>query len=327
MGALVSGCRPDRGGGSDRPGSRKRRLRAAFSSAGLTATWNKAGREAATLWGKLLNVEVKWFDGEFDGRKQRRKIEAIVDDPWDFCAFQAHQIGILEEPVKRLKKRGIPVISMDTLLVERDRLRDVGVWTEIAPDHVYMAEISTQYLIDKINGQGKVLHIGGESAHSGAQDREKGFINVVSEYPNVEVVGDGVHWCNWDPNLARETFEALLKQSEEPIAGAFFHNDDMALSCVPSLVGTRHESMVITAVDGQEPGLCGVRDGKLAATAVNPSCMIHGWSLMIGQFIVRNREEVDDLPRKIICPSPLVARETGNLDAMFYLNDPKHCLL
>jgi hypothetical protein len=80
-------------------------------------------------------------------------------------------------------------------------------------------------------------------------------------------------------------------------------------------------------VDGQKAGLIGVRDGKLAATAVNPTCMIHGWSLIIGQFIVRNGEKVDDVPLEIICPSPLVAKEAGNLDAMFYLADPKHCLV
>ena len=325
IGSLLSGCRPN--GGIGRPDRGRRRLRAAFSSAGLEGTWNKSGQEAAMLWGKLLDVDVAWFDGEFDGQKQREKIKAIVDDPWDFCAFQAYQVGILEEPVKRLKKRGIPVISMDTLLVERDRLRDVGVWTEIAPDHVYMAEISTQYLIDKINGRGKVIHIGGQSGHSGAQDREKGFNNVVSEYPEVEVVGEGVQWCDWKTDLASKTFRGLLEQSEEPIAGAFFHNDDMALACVPFLAGTRHENMVVTSVDGQAAGLQGVRDGKLAATAVNPSCLIHGWSLMIGQFIVRNDEKVEDLPLRIICPSPLVARETGNLDAMFYLSDPKHCLI
>lgn len=322
----MAGCRSNQAV-SPPADSGHRQLRAAFSSAGLQATWNQLGREAAMLWGRLLNVDVHWFDGEFDARKQREKIEAIVDDEWHFCAFQAHQIGILEEPVKRLKKRGIPVISMDTLLVERDRLRDGGVWLEIAPDHVYMAEISTQYLIDKIQGRGKVIHIGGDSGHSGAQDRERGFDNVIAQYPDVEVVADGVQWCDWSAQRARETFEALLRQSQEPIAGAFFHSDDMALACVPVLAGTRHESMVITAVDGQKAGLTAIRDGKLAATAVNPTCMIHSWSLAIGQFIVRNEEKIDDVPLQIICPSPLVARETGNLDAMFYLSDPKHCLV
>jgi hypothetical protein len=85
--------------------------------------------------------------------------------------------------------------------------------------------------------------------------------------------------------------------------------------------------MVITAVDGQEQGLTAVRDGELAATVVNPSGMIHAWSLIIGQFIVRNGEQVDDLPLEIICPSTLVARETGNLEAILYLADPRHGLI
>ncbi|MFC1597720.1 sugar ABC transporter substrate-binding protein [Planctomycetota bacterium] len=326
MGALLVGCRPDRQRGAG-PRRGRRRLKAAFFSTGLTGSRNTLGRDTAKLWGELLDVDVKWFDGELDGEKQREKIESIVDGEWDFCALQALQPGILEEPVKQLKKRRVPVISMDAHLVERARLRDVGVWVKIAPDHVYMAEISAQYLMDKINGQGKVIHIGGRSDHSGALDREKGFNNVVQQYPDVEVVGGGVRWCDWNAELARTTFAALLEESTEPIAGAFFHNDDMALAGVSALAGTRHESMVVTAVDGQKAGLAGVREGKLAATAVNPTCMIHGWSLIIGQFIVRNQEQVEDLPLEIICPSPLAARDAGNLDAMSYLADPKHCLV
>ena len=324
MGALLAGCRPEHERGPG-PG-RGRRLRAAFSSAGLQASWNRLGQQAANLWANLLDVKLTWLDGESDGQKQREKIAAIVDDHWDFCVFQAQQIGILEEPVKQLKARGVPVISMDTLLVERDRLRDIGVWLLVGADHVYMAEISTQYLIERINGQGKVIHVGGQSGHTSAQDRDKGFNNVVSQSTGVEVIGGGVQWCDWNAQRARQTFEALLKQSEEPIAGAFFHSDEMALACVPALAGTRHESMVLTAVGGQEAGLTAVRDGKLAATAVDPTGMIHAWSLIIGQFIVRNEEQVDDLPLEVICPSPLVARETGNLEAMLYLADPKHGL-
>ena len=272
-------------------------------------------------------MDVVWFDGEFNAQTQRTKIESVVEEDWDFCAFQAHEIDSLEEPVKRLKKRRIPVISMDTLIVEKRRLREVGVWLYIAPDHVDMAEKSTRYIMERIGGEGKVIHLGGARGHSGAQDRERGFNHVVEQYPQVEVAADGVQWCDWDPQKARDTFKALLQRSEEPIAGAFFHNDDMALACEPELSGTRHENMVLTGVDGQEQGLNGVRDGRLSATAVNPTCMIHGWSTIIGQFIVRNGETVENVPPEIICPSPLVALETGNLEAMFYLSDPKHCLV
>lgn len=321
LGAL--GCQPSRVIETAQKG---RRLRAAFSNAGLAGTWNKLGYDAAMLWGELLNVEVVWFDGEFNGQRQREKIELAAAEDWDFCAFQAHQIDILAEPCRRLKARGIPIIGMDTLIVAEDKLFDTGVVVYVTPDHVKMAEQSTQYMVDKIGGKGKVIHIGGQSEHSGAQDRARGFQNIISKYPEIEVVGGGVRWCDWKTEKARDTFDVLLEQTPDRIAGAFFHNDDMALACVPRLKGTRHEGMVVTAVDGQRPGLLGVRDGLLAATSVNPAGMIHMYALVIGQFIVRSQEKFDKL-LKIVLPCPLVSKESGNLEALLYLSDPKHCLV
>jgi ribose transport system substrate-binding protein len=309
------------------PGGKRRRLRAAFSNGGLSTTWCKLGYDTAMLWGDLLDVEIGWLDGELNPERQRDRIEGSLEKPWDFCVFQALQIGALAGPVRRLKQQGIPVVSIDTLLVERPKLRDVGVWVHVAANHEQMAEASTRYLMKKIGGKGRVIHIGGDSAHSGAQDRKRGFDRVLAEYPEVEVVGGQCRWCDWKTEKARDTFDTLLQQSRQPIAGAFFHNDDMALASLPALKGTRHEGMVVTAVDGQKDGLTAVRDGRLAATAVNPSCMIHQVGLIVGQFIVRNQEKLDDLPVEIMLPTLLVSKEAGNLESMFYMSDPKHCLI
>ncbi|GIX04395.1 MAG: ABC transporter substrate-binding protein [Planctomycetaceae bacterium] len=305
-----------------------RPLRACFSNAGLQSTWCALGKKTAELWGRMLNVEIEWVDGEFNPEKQRNKIEAIVHRDWDFCCFQAVQIDTLAEPVRRLKERNIPVISMDTLLVDLERMRDVGVWCLVAPDHEQMAELSVGYLMQQIGGRGKVIHIGGLSAHSGAQGRRIGFERVVSRYPDVQVVGGGVRWCDWKKEKARDTFEAILQQEQEPIAGAFFHSDDMALACVDAIRGTIHEQMVICAVDGQRDGLDAVRDGRLAATAVNPVCRIHRTALFLGQFIARNQESLDQVPLEVITPGPLVTRDNPRvLQAMYYLADEKHGLV
>lgn len=309
------------------PGLARSRLRVAFSNAGLQTTWCKLGYDTAMLWAKLLDLDVVWIDGALNPQEQRNKVELAAGDTWDFCCFQALQSDILVEPVRQLKSKGVPVISVDTLLTDKDRLREAGVWVQIAANHKQMAESSTRYLMEKIGGKGKVIHIGGASAHSGARDREKGFLSVIAGYPGVEVIGGGVRWCDWKPEKARDTFDSLISQTREPIAGAFFHNDDMALACIPGLAGTVHQKMVVTAVDGQKEGLTGLREGKLAATTVNPTCMLHSWALIVGQFIVRNREKIEDVPLEIPCPSPLVAKETGNLDAMFWLSDPKHCMV
>lgn len=328
MAGLLAGCNTaPQGGGGSAPAGGPRRLKACFSNAGLQSTWCKLGQDTAMLWGNLLGVDVTWKDGEFDPQKQREKIDLIVDDDWDFCCFQAVQIDSLAEPVKTLKKRNIPVISMDTLLVEPDKMRETGVWLEITPDQEFMGASSTKALMEKIGGKGKVIHIGGLSAHSGAQGRRRGFEKISTQYPDVDVVGGGVRWCDWKKEKARETFETLLSQSSEPIAGAFFHSDDMAIACIPALEGTPHKDMVITAVDGQKEGLTAIRDGRLFASTVNPVCLIHMTALVIGQFIVRNQEKAENVPLEIVTPGPLVTKDTGNLEAMLYLADPRHCLV
>ena len=326
LAGLAAGCgksadSPTAGGDGQKP------LKAAFSNAGLKSTWCALGKQTAELWGNLLNVEIEWFDGEFDPEKQRNKIDQIVDRDWDFCCFQAVAIDALAPPTEILRDRGIPVISMDTMLVPMDKMRDTGVWMQVTPDHVFMAESSTQHMMDKIGGKGNVIHIGGLSAHSGAQDRKTGFENVVANYSDVEVLGGGVFWCDWKKEKARNQFEALLEQEKEPIAGAFFHSDDMALACLSAVENTVHKDMVITAVDGQKEGLHAVREGGLAGTTVNPVCRIHRTALTLGQFIVRNDEKVDDVPLKVVTPGPLVTQETGNLEAMLYLADPAYCIV
>lgn len=303
-------------------------LRAAFSNAGLQSTWCALGKKTAELWGRLLNVDIEWFDGEFDLGKQRDKIDSITNRDWDFCCFQAVQKDSLAEPCLRLKERGIPVISMDTLLVDMDKMRSTGVWCEVTPDHVDMAEKSVGHLMQKIGGKGKVIHIGGHSGHSGAQGRRDGFENVVKRHPDVEVIGGGVRWCDWDKEKARNAFEGLLQQESSPIAGAFFHSDDMALGSIPALKGTIHEKMVVVAVDGQKDGLDAIKNGILAASAVNPVCRIHQTALFMGQFIVRNQEKLESVPLEIITPGPLVTADNPRvLEAMYYLADPSHCIV
>src|SRR6202453_4703044 len=68
-------------------------LKAAFSNAGLQATWCAQGKQAAEYWGKLFNVDVTWFDGQLDAVKQRGATNTRASQKWDFVAMQAFGIG------------------------------------------------------------------------------------------------------------------------------------------------------------------------------------------------------------------------------------------
>ena len=116
-------------------GKSSKPLKAAFSNAGLQATWCAQGKQAAEYWGSLFNVEVTWFDGQLDAVKQRSAIDNMASQKWDFVAIQADGIGTLTAPVNKMIDAGIPVIDMDTLIAPLDT---INVHALLAPDNEFM---------------------------------------------------------------------------------------------------------------------------------------------------------------------------------------------
>lgn len=121
-------------------GASEKPLKAAFSNAGLQATWCAQGKAAAEYWGKLFNVEVTWFDGQLDAVKQRSAIDNMASQKWDFVAIQAFGIGTLTAPVNKMIEAGIPVIDMDTLIAPLDQ---INVHAFLAPDNEFMGASMT----------------------------------------------------------------------------------------------------------------------------------------------------------------------------------------
>src|ERR1051325_12198720 len=166
-------------GRSDKP------LKAAFSNAGLQATWCAQGKQAAEYWGRLFNVEVTWFDGELAAQKQRAAVDNMAAQKWDFVAIQAFGLGTLTAPVNKMIEGGTPVIDMDTLIAPLDK---INVHSFLAPDNEFMGSAVTQALVAKLGGKGKMIMTQGALGHTGAQGRARGFEAVIKQYTRIEVV-------------------------------------------------------------------------------------------------------------------------------------------
>src|SRR5450432_4261803 len=200
-------------------GRSEKPLKAAFSNAGLQATWCAQGKQAAEWWGKLFNVEVTWFDGQLDAVKQRAAIDNMASQKWDFVAIQAFGIGTLTQPVQKMIDAGTPVIDMDTLIAPLDQ---INVHSFLAPDNEFMGSAVTQALVDAMGGKGTITMTQGALGHTGAQGRAKGFESVVKGYPGIEVLDTTP--ADWDVSKTARIWETLLTKYPK-IDAAFFHND------------------------------------------------------------------------------------------------------
>src|SRR6478752_5493061 len=260
-------------------------LKAAFSNAGLQATWCAQGKRAAEYWGKLFNVEVTWFDGQLDAVKQRAAIDNMASQKWDFVAIQAFGIGTLTQPVQKMIDAGIPVIDMDTLIAPLDQ---INVHSFLAPDNEFMGASVTQALCNAIGGKGKVIMTQGALGHTGAQGRAKGFNNVVKQFPGIEVLD--TQPADWDVSKTARLWETYLTKYPQ-IDAAFFHNDDMALAAANIMKARNRTNILIGGVDAMPPAIQAVSEGRMFATVRNPSCRIHGGAVIAGVAAVTAGEK------------------------------------
>jgi len=287
-------------------------LRAAMSSAGLAGTWNAQGQEAALYWANLFGVEVVWFDGEFDPVAQRSKFDQIATESWDFVAVQPNTIDVLAEPIQALIDAGTPVIGMDTLIAPLDKQQEMGVLTFIAPDNVFMASSVMNEMVKAMGGAGKISHLGGMPGHTGAQARGQGFLNIVAQYPDIEVVDDQP--ADWNVDTAAQLTEAVLNRTPD-LNAIFADNDDMALAArqVVENAGLG-DQVIVGGVDAMPPALEAVANGRLLATCRNPSNRIHGWAVVAGVFAATAGLEAarEGIPFFVLADGPAVS---GTIDA------------
>jgi ribose transport system substrate-binding protein len=295
-------------------GRSEKPLRAAFSNAGLQATWCAQGKRAAEYWGKLFNVDVTWFDGQLDAVKQRAAIDNMASQKWDFVAIQAFGIGTLTAPVQKMIDAGIPVIDMDTLIAPLDQ---INVHSFLAPDNEFMGASVTQALVNAIGRKGKIIMTQGALGHTGAQGRARGFESVIKQYPDIEVLDTTP--ADWDVTKAVRIWETHLTKFPQ-IDAAFFHNDDMALAAYNVMKARNRTNILIGGVDAMPPAIQAVSEGRMFATVRNPSCRIHGGAIVAGVAAVAGGEKTGQgIPKNIVTDGPVVTK--ANAAGMQWMED------
>jgi ribose transport system substrate-binding protein len=295
-------------------GRSEKPLKAAFSNAGLQATWCAQGKQAAEYWGKLYNVEVTWFDGELDAVKQRAAIDNMASQKWDFVAIQAFGIGTLTQPVQKMIDAGIPVIDMDTLIAPLDK---IDIHSFLAPDNEFMGSSVTQALIDAIGGKGNIIMTQGALGHTGAQGRARGFHSIVKKYPDVKVLEEQP--ADWDVSKVARLWETYLTKYPK-IDAAYFHNDDMALAAYNVMKAHKRTDIKIGGCDAMPPALAAVLDGRMTATVRNPSCRIHGGAIVAGVAAVGGEKTGDGgIPKNVVTDGPVVTK--ANAEGMLWMEN------
>lgn len=298
-----------------------KRFKAAYSAIIMAVFWVKKGTETFQHLGSLTGFDFDIFDAGADAGNQRSQIDLIASraNEYDVVFIHPSNIGAFTEPVRELISKGVTVVDIDTLLVPDLSTLDILTFTE--PDNIFMGSASTEYMCEKINYKGRVVHTQGQLGHTGAMGRAEGFRQVLAKYPDIQVIDETPG--EWSVDKTRQIWDDLLVKYDR-IDGGFFHNDDMALGAYAALQAVgRADETVLCGVDAMAPALRELKKGHIQCTVFNPACRVHGYAFWAAWYHLVNKVPARDIPGFIRCDGPVVNvdMETREIDSYIWCNE------
>lgn len=128
-----------------------------------------------------------------DAAGQASDIRDLVAAGVQAIVFNPNDPNALNPALQAAHDAGIKTVSVDAYVT------DPNTWN-LYNNQVKYAELGAKWLFDQLGGKGTVWYMRGLAGHPADSDRDKGFKNVLAQYPNIKVVpsADGV-FTGWDP--------------------------------------------------------------------------------------------------------------------------------
>ena len=181
--------------------------------------WNKLYeaviKEKCEAWGWTYEI----FDSKQDANTQIDQVRSILSQGFDAMTIQACDMAALAPVVGEAADAGIIVVDHYGFTEE-----------QVATEKIYQVlfgqkeagKLQAQEFI-KLNGEsGKVAIIAGLTGADNAMQRTAGFMEVLEQYPNIQVVD--TQYCDWDTQKAQTAAENIL--TAHPDLAAFLVQDD-----------------------------------------------------------------------------------------------------
>lgn len=248
------------GGTKPSPNSTKK-LVVGFSQIGAESDWRTANTESIRGEAEKRGIDLKFADAQQKQENQIKAIKSFIAQGVDVIAF-APVVETGWEPVlKEAKDAGIPVIVSD----RRPAVPDDLYVTFIGSDFVKEGEMAAEWLVQKMNGNAKIAELTGTTGSAPANDRAKGFRNIIANHLGMEIVFSQTG--DFTRAKGKEVMEALLKSpTGKEIKALYAHNDDMALGAIQAIeeAGLKPGvDIIIVSIDGVKAAFEAMVAGKL----------------------------------------------------------------
>lgn len=236
-----------------------------FSQIGAESGWRTANTESIKSEAAKRGVELKFADAQQKQENQIKALRSFIAQGVDVIAFSPVVETGWQPVLTEIKKARIPVVLTDRAVKVTDESLYV---TFIGSDFIEEGRRAGEWLAKASGGKAVIAELVGTPGSAPANDRKKGFEEVLAKNPGMKIVKS--QSGDFTRAKGKEVMESFLKSPDaKSITALFAHNDDMALGAIQAMeeAGIKPgKDILIVSIDGVKGAFEAMAAGKLNCT-------------------------------------------------------------
>jgi ABC-type sugar transport system substrate-binding protein len=235
-----------------------------FAQVGAESGWRTANTKSIQEYAKSAGIDLKFSDAQQKQENQIKAIRSYIQQKVKVIAFSPVVESGWETVLKEAKTANIPVILTDRAIDSPDKTLYKSF---LGSDFIKEGQKAGQWLTKEFasaSGDVNIVELQGTTGSAPANDRKKGFADVIAADPKFKVVASQTG--DFTRAKGKEVMEAFLK-SQSKIDVLYAHNDDMALGAIEAIEGAGKkpgQDIKIVSIDAVRDGMQALSDGKIS---------------------------------------------------------------
>ncbi|UXN67143.1 ABC transporter substrate-binding protein (plasmid) [Phyllobacterium sp. A18/5-2] len=247
------------------PLKKKDTYKVGFAQTESNNPWRLAQTASMQEEAKKRGWQLVYTDAASSAAKQVADVNSMIAQGVDLIFLAPREEKPLIPAIKAAKNAGIPVILLDRNVDASLAKAGEDYVTFIGSNFIEEGQRVADWLVKNANGKTTIIELEGTTGSSPANDRKKGFDDVIAKNPDFKVVASQTG--DFARDKGRQVAETLLQA--HPDANVIYaHNDEMAIGAISAIEAAGKvpgKDILVLSIDGGKEAVQAVVDGKIAA--------------------------------------------------------------
>jgi ribose transport system substrate-binding protein len=249
------------------PLAQKDRYKVGFAQMESNNPWRIAETKSFHDTAEECGWDLIATDAAGSAAKQVADVDSMIAQGIDVLFLPPREEKPLIPAVMKAKAAGIPTFLVDRSVDPNVAQAGRDYVAFLGSDFVDQGRRVAEWTLENFDGEkGIIVELEGTTGSSPANDRKKGFDDVMAQHDNMEIVAS--QSGDFARDLGRQVMETLL-QAHPDVNIVYAHNDEMAIGAIQALelAGRKPgEDILVVSIDGTRDALQAIIDGKMGVT-------------------------------------------------------------